>query len=206
MDKPVIIEFPGFLRNKIVKKLTFTSEGLTIEKPLSFGPSIFIPAKDITSFRYGIKWLSGYAFTIGRQYVIELNSLNGEIMPIKLKSLYQIRRKKYGDIWAEIIEQLWASYFQKLYTDYCDLYHSNRKFELAGIEFHQSGIAFGNKSLLWDRIALSNYRTYFMIHDKDDLNKKHSISFMKDWNAYLLQKLLRQIVEEYKTNQIIKAN
>jgi len=52
--------------------------------------------------------------------------------------------------------------------------------------------------LLWKEIALSNYRTYFMIYHIDNLKQTKSCSYANDWNAFVLNCLLKKIVAEHK--------
>ncbi|MBS1500830.1 MAG: hypothetical protein JST32_02125 [Bacteroidetes bacterium] len=200
-NKPVIVEIPGFIQNKVVKKVAFTLDGLTIEKPLSFDPPVFIPAKDIAAFRYGVKWISGYQFTIGRVYVIEIKDINDRVFSIKLNSYYRIKSKIYHKIWLDLLDHLWKSYWVEKLNHYYSLYKNKQVFELAGVIFESFGISWSNGSLSWDEIALSNYQTYFMIHHRDDVRKNYSRNFMNDWNALLLQALLQVIIEEYDVSK-----
>jgi hypothetical protein len=174
------IRVPGFFRGKTVKTLTFALEGLTIERPLSFDPVVFIPAGNIAAFRYGVKWLQGYAATIGRQYVIEIRDNDGNITDIKLRSVYRIKAKVYGDLWSAIFAQLWSHYFYNQLVYYFDLYRKNQSFELAGLKFFSSGVQLDNVGLLWDEFELSNYKTYFVLHHKSDLKKKKNFDFLND--------------------------
>jgi hypothetical protein len=195
-DNPTIIETPGLFRNKTVKKLIFTEGGLTIEKPLSFDPVVFVPAEDIVAFRYGIKWLSGYAFTIGRTYLVEIQDNKGQIIPVKLPSLYGIKKNVYLDIWAGIIEQLWLYYLKTIFEGFYNQYKNKERFDLSGVEFHPFGIMLNGKGLFWDEIALSNYKTYFVVHGRENVKLLWSCNFKNDWNAYLLQKLLKTIIKD----------
>ena len=195
-DAPYIIEIPGLLRNKINKKIVFEKEGLTIEKTNSFIPGVFIPAEDINSFRFGVNWIRGYKFTFGRQYIIQVQDFNNNITSIKLGSYYQIRRKAYSKIWVEIFEQLWQYYFINSFNYYIELYKINQEFEIAGIKFQPFGISWHNGNLFWNEIALSNYQTYFMIHHRDNVKKNVSLNFKNDWNSFILQCVLKEIVKE----------
>lgn len=196
-DESNIISIPGLIRNKIYKKLFFAKEGLTIEKTLSFDPSIFIAADDICSFRFGVNWIRGYKFVFGRQYIIQIQDQDNKIVSIKLNSYYQIRRKAYLQIWSDIFNQLWNNYFVNTFNYYFELYSVKQVFDLTGVKFHPFGISWDNQSLFWNEIALSNYKTYFMIHHRDDLKKIRRISFKNDWNAFILQCLLKKIIEEH---------
>ncbi len=79
-----------------------------------------------------------------------------------------------------------------------DLYQEKQPFELAGIKFLPEGISWNkNKVVSWKDIGLSNYVSYFMIHHKENLKEHTSRSFAQDWNAVVLQHLLKKIVEDH---------
>jgi hypothetical protein len=196
-DQTNIIEIPYLIQKEISRRLTFTNEGLTIEKVRSFDPPVFIGAKDISAFRFGVNWITGYKFTFGRQYIVQILDSENRISSVKLNSYYQIRRKAYGEIWSKIINQLWKNFFINTYNYYHDLYSVKQEFTLADVKFHPFGISWYDGSLFWNEIALSNYRTYFMIHHKDDLKKIKRCSFKNDWNALILQTLLKEIIKEH---------
>jgi len=199
MASSTTVEIPSLFQNKTAKRLTFSQEGIKIEKPLSFDPEIFLEASNISEFRYGVTWTRGYRFVIGRQYWIEIKSRQHEATKIKLKSIYGIKREVYGDMWSEIINQLWTNYFAAILAEQIELYNKLEVFEFAGIKFLYEGISWDTKNkLLWDEIALSNYKTYFMLHHAQNLKQHKSFTFAIDWNALLLQYLLKHIVEVCK--------
>ncbi|MDN3547151.1 hypothetical protein [Mucilaginibacter aquaedulcis] len=197
-----LIEIPALLNNKISKILTFKTEGLIIEKPSGFVAPDYIAAENITGFRYGVTWINGYAFTIGRQYFIDIQTEQQKTIRVRLGSYYGIRKRLYGSLWSEIIHQLWRNYFVNLYNYYYDLYNIHQTFELCGIKFHFGGIGWDSNNILpWNVISISNYYNYFMIYNCNNKKQNKSKTFAKDWNAVVLQALLRKIVEERKVLQ-----
>jgi hypothetical protein len=91
MNKPVTIQIPALLGNEIVKTLTFDTDGLHIERPSTFAPPVFLPFAAIEGYRYGVKWIKGYAFPIGRTYFVELKMVDGKLTTIKLNGSMTIR-------------------------------------------------------------------------------------------------------------------
>ncbi|MDB5134442.1 MAG: hypothetical protein JWP37_1045 [Mucilaginibacter sp.] len=194
-----IIEIPGLIQNRTSKKILFADEGLTIEKPLSFDPTLFIPGENISAFRFGVKDLYGYKFVFGRQYFIETKDFKNKIFRLKLNSYYGIRRKTYYRIWSELLQYLWDFYLVNQLSYYTELYNIQQIFELAGVTFHSDGISWDkNNKLLWNEIAVKSYQTYFMIHHIDNPKKYKCCVFSIDWNAVVLQSLLKDIVKEHK--------
>ncbi len=199
MNVSNVVEIPLLFQNKTSKKLTFNNEGIKVEKLLSFDPSVFIPSENISAFRFGIMWVRGYKFVFGRHYIIETKDFKNNIFKIKLKSYYGIRRVTYQKIWSEIFNQLWENYFSNMLNYYFDLYNIGQIFELAGVRFLSDGISWEKSNkLLWKDIALSNYITYFMIHHVENLKEHKSCSFANDWNAFILQCLLKRIIDQNK--------
>lgn len=195
-DQPVIVELRSLLFNTVHTKLTFTQEGLTVEKPSTLNQVVFFPAENITSIRFGVNWIRGYKVIIGRQFMMEIKDDTGQTSTIKMTSLYQFKRKRYAKQWSEIFDLLWQYYFQHIFRHYINLYNAKQRFDLGGIEFYPFGIRFDGKDLFWNEIALSNYRSYFMIHHRDDVKKNVSRNFKNDWNAIVLQYVLKEVVKE----------
>jgi hypothetical protein len=100
-----IVEIPGLLQNKISKTLTFEYTALTIYNTLSYLPATILPSDQIAAFRYGIKWIRGYQFTFGRQYIIELKTYDDKQHQIKLGVITAsggILILKYGPLFLSI--------------------------------------------------------------------------------------------------------
>ncbi|HZY39428.1 MAG TPA: hypothetical protein VFE53_22385, partial [Mucilaginibacter sp.] len=129
MSAPLTIDIPGLLTAKTVKKVIFGASGLTIESPTTFAQPDFIAVDEITAFRYGVKWISGYKFVIGRHYFIELKNVTGNIHRIKLKSYYSIKRDAYFKLWSQLLQELWKNYFKGICITYYNLYKNHQTFE-----------------------------------------------------------------------------
>jgi len=201
MDNINVVEIPSLFQNKITKRITIADGGVTIEKTLSFDPPVFIPVDEIADFRYSIQWITGYAFNIGRVYFIEIRDIHKNVVKISLKSIYRIRRSAYDKAWCELVSKLWSSYFVKIARQKLNSYKKQEIFELAGIKFLFDGIRWNAERILfWQDIALSNYRTYFMIYDVNDVQFRKSFDFGKDWNAKILQEVLKLVIKNPREN------
>ncbi|WP_439696468.1 hypothetical protein ACFGVS_27970 [Mucilaginibacter sp. AW1-7] len=197
MNAANTIEIPGLITQKITQKLVFNTDGITIQKASPLASSAFLPAANIAAFRYGVSWIRGYRFVFGRQYFVEVQADDRKISRIKLGSYYGIRKEVYGTLWNDIIQQLWQNYFVNLFNYYHDLYKIHQTFELCGISFHFAGICWDQQDILpWHTIAISSYSTYFMIYNCQNKKQCKSKNFANDWNAVILQVLLKEIVKE----------
>lgn len=199
MDDTNIVEIPSLFQNRTAKRLTFSNEGLKIEKLNSFEPAVFITAENIAAFRFGAPALRGYAFTIGRRYFIELKDSDNNVYKIRFTSYYGIRREVYIKAWSDIISQLWNYYFRAICGRQYQLYKKLQVFDFAGVSFLFDGITLDPKNkLLWDEIALSNYKTYFTVHHINTPKQHRSFNFYNYWNALVLRYLLEKITTEIK--------
>src|ERR1700739_2954549 len=102
-----VIEIKGLIREKTRKRIVFAEEGLTIEKPYAIGSGTFIASESIASFRFGVKELRGYRFSLGRQYFIEIKDFNCRLYRIKLNSIYGLKSKEYYRVWADLLQETW---------------------------------------------------------------------------------------------------
>jgi hypothetical protein len=183
----------------------FADEGLTIEKPLSFDPNVFIPGASIAAFRFGVQDFYGYKFTFGRQYFVETKDFKNRIFRIKLNSYYGIKRETYYKVWAELLQRLWDFYLADQLSYYTELYNIQQIFELGGVTFHPDGISWDkNSKLLWNEIAVNSYQNYFMIYHINDPKQYKCCVFSIEWNAVILQSLLKDIVKEH--NKVHKSS
>src|SRR6266481_4824997 len=67
--------------------------------------------EEIEGIRFGIKWISGYGFNIGRIYCIDIKNKSGQIIKLRLKSIYGIRKKQLADKYVKIANTLFRYYF-----------------------------------------------------------------------------------------------
>jgi hypothetical protein len=193
-----IIEIPGLLQARTCKSIIFAPDALTMEKPFGVKPKEFIQGGEVAAFRFGIKELRLFKFSLGREYYIELKDFHCKITRIKLYSVYGARRKEYYKIWADLLQNLWDFYFDRQLNYYTELYNIQQFFDLAGVSFHADGISWDkDNKLSWDKIEIKSYQNYFLVHHKDNPQQYKCCVFSIDWNAVILQSLLKDIVKEY---------
>ncbi|MFB9841520.1 hypothetical protein [Mucilaginibacter ginsenosidivorans] len=201
-DPQNTITITGLIQERVFKRIVFAHNGLTIEQSLGFGPDRFIAGDSIAAFRFGVRELRGYKFSFGRQYFIEIKNFNCEIYRIKLNSLFGIKRKEYYRTWAELLQNIWDFYLDNQLSYYTELYNIQQTFELAGVTFHNDGISWDkNNYLPWDKIAVKSYQNYFMIHHADNARQYKCCVFSIDWNAVVLQSLLKEITRQYSRSR-----
>ena len=195
---PRVIEIKELLRDKTRNRVIFADEGLTIEKKIGFGRSTFIASTDIAAFRFGVRELKGFKYSFGRQYFIELKDFKYNLYRIKFNSLYGIKNKTYYRVWADLLQDIWDYYLSNQLNYYSEMFNIQQVFDLAGVNIYPDGISWNKQQKIsWDKVELKSYQSYFMIHHADDADQFKCCIFSIDWNAVVLQSLLKDIIREH---------
>lgn len=148
----------------------------------------------IANFKFGIKWLNGYAFTFGRIYCIDIENYNGKQIKIRLKSFYGINLKSLTKKFATIVDSLQDYYFDDISRKYLQDFSNNIEFKINNIEYNHKGINFKNNSILWEDLQTKNYRNYFSLSSKSDNTKYLLVDYMNDWNGTVIYSVTRKIL------------
>ena len=95
---------------------------------------------DIAEWKYGIKWINGYQFTIGRIYCIDIRDSNNEVIKTRLKSIYGIRKKELSEKYSKIVNVLYDNFFYDISGSYLDKFAAekdliSRVCDSPGLEF-----------------------------------------------------------------------
>ncbi len=69
---------------------------------------------EICEYRYGINWIKGFEFTIGREYVIFVRNSSGQTLNISFKTFYGSRKKEYHKLSNDILNALWYFFFNDI--------------------------------------------------------------------------------------------
>jgi hypothetical protein len=187
------------------KKLLFTQQSITFGNQKLSVPTITdLSQGESLQYKFGIKWIRGFEFTVGRKYQLFIKNSDGQIIKISFGSYYGINKLPLYNQYAEILNQLWETYFDGLVDQYLALFSQKIPFFLANVKFDESGIKIKatnfikeeEKSLLWHDIGTKNYRTYFAIfsiQNPSDINKGYS--YLNDWNTGVLYSVIKTILK-----------
>ena len=158
------------------------------------GNSTKFEKESIAKFKFGIKWLNGYAFTFGRVYCIDIEDQNGKQIKLRLKSFYGINLKSLSKKFVAIVDGLQDYYFDDISRKYLQDFSSNIKFKINNIEYDHQGINFKNNSIPWEDLQTKNYRNYFSLSSKSDRKKYILVDYMNDWNGTVIYSVTRKIL------------
>ena len=87
------------------KKLIVTDEEIILKQ--GENKTQIIKKSDLKSVRYGIEFISGYKFYIGREYIFYFKANNGESIKVNFKSFYRHKLEEKHQLYNEIINTMW---------------------------------------------------------------------------------------------------
>jgi len=153
--------------------------------------------EEIGAFRFGVEWIRGYSFAIGRIYCIDVRNNQNKIIKLRLKSIYGIRRKQLTDKYINIVNALYENIFNDISRQYLALFDNQVDFELEGMQFSQRGVILNTKSDLvdWEQIGTGKHKTYFTIYPKADPSAYRAFEYLHHWNAGIVYSVLHQILK-----------
>ena len=159
-----------------------------------------IPKAEIAAIRYGVKGIKGYRFYIGRIYCIDIKTLNGKILKLRLKSIYRVRKQLLYEKYAGIVNALFRTYFDDITRDYLTQHENKTQFSVLGIVITPEGVQFDKSTeiISWFYLDIRTYWQYFTIFPVSNPANYKAFYYLQDWNAGVLLSVLRTISKERK--------
>ena len=154
-----------------------------------------IPKEEIAGIRYGIHFIRGFEFYIGREYQIFIKTKSGKELKIFFKLFYRRKLDEKHQLFCSIVEELWNCYFDDILNEYIGQYNNHEEFNLGGILFKDTCIQFDKKEISYSDVAIIKYNHYFMVYSKEDQYKNKMLYFLKDENAVLVSSLINLITK-----------
>jgi hypothetical protein len=153
---------------------------------------------EISGFRYGIKWINGYQFVIGRIYCIDVRSSDKRLLKIRLKSVYGVRKRQLTEKYGIIVNTLYDYFFDDISRDYLSQFAKQKNFEILSVTFTQTGIAlYSNSAIIpWEDVGTRSYQTYYVLFCKSEPNKYRAFEYLYHWNTGVLYSVSREILKE----------
>ncbi|WP_294220894.1 hypothetical protein [uncultured Chryseobacterium sp.] len=154
-----------------------------------------IDKKDITGIRYGIHFINGYHFTIGREYLIFIRLSSGNELRISFKLFYGRKLKEKHQLYAEIVDALWDCFFNDILDQYDRKLENSEVLTIAGIEIAGDRIKFNRSEILFKELELKRYYHYFMVFSKKNPHLNKMLYYLKDQDAVILLNILNNIIK-----------
>lgn len=151
---------------------------------------------EVASFRYGVKFIKGYRFTIGRTYCIDIKSLDDRIIKIRLISLYGIRKTALFKKFHQILNSFFETHHKDLVAYYLAVFETGLQIDILGTSFRQSGVVINGKEVCWEDLCTTNYSTYYALFSKKDASIYKSFNYLNDWNAAVVYSFTKHVLVE----------
>ncbi|WPO79115.1 hypothetical protein [Flavobacterium sp. KACC 22761] len=165
-------------------------------------------ADEIKEFCFGVTFYQ-YRFVFGREYEILIKNFNDEILKIKIKSYLGIKKHQTHQLYAKIINAVWDLYFAKQVDSFVKEFEAGESFTIGEVNINPEGVIISISKLLkqekklipWSDVALRKYSSYISIYSKENaLDFNRGYSFKKDWNTFVLYNVIKNILDNKKTN------
>lgn len=153
-----------------------------------------IKKEDIAGIRYGIHFIKGLEFYIGREYLIFIRDQSNKEIKINFKLFYARKLNEKHQLYTEIVDEIWDNFIGDISQSYIEKFESNESFNLAGIQIFNEKIKFGNNEIFIEDLEMKTYKHHFIIYSKTDNYKNKMLYYLKDKDAVILFDVLNNII------------
>lgn len=162
---------------------------------------------EIQGYRFGIHWIKGYQFIIGREYQIYIRDHNNEVIKIYFKTFYGYKKKELNQKYNHIINGLWKFYFNDIVLDHLQKFYNGQIINICNVKISQDHVIIQTNGVIkvseqmiaWDKVGTKDYVTYYAIFSTDnpsDINQCYY--YLKDWNVGILYSIMETILKTYR--------
>jgi hypothetical protein len=181
-----------------VKKIAFTENALSVYRENKL--LIQIEKEDIKDCRYGISWIRGIEFYIGRMYCIDISNGNGKVIKIRLKSVYGIHRRILDKKYNDLLNSLYHFYLDEKISNLIANINDGIEVAVAGIVFRREGVCLDVKKsdgfVEWNDLNTRAYGYYYTLSSKKKPEFYKAFTYLTDWNAVLVYSISREILKD----------
>lgn len=159
-------------------------------------PTVFLK-NDIAGVRYGVEWIHGYRFIIGRTYCVDVLDNNNTIIKIRLKSVYGVRKEKLFEKYSKIVNVLHDNFIIDISITRLRQFAKGNDLFIAGIRISQTGVILKDKSdlITWLNTGIKKYSNYFAVHSISNPERHKTIDYLTEWEAGILYYVLYHIIK-----------
>jgi uncharacterized protein (DUF433 family) len=160
---------------------------------------------DLCECRFGIRWLVGLEFTIGRDHQVFIKSKTEQIIKISFKTFYGINKNELWGKYTTILDKIWNYYFSEITNEYLEKFYSGQTILIAGVKISPDNVVikstagFKEKEVAinWDDLGAKDYETYFALYSKaDSANINCGFKYKDIWNAWVLQSFISTVLKQ----------
>ena len=153
-----------------------------------------IDKDSILGIKYGIHFIKGLEFYIGRDYQIIFVLNNGKEFKINFKTFYKYKLNEKHQLYKEIIDAVWDFFISDLVMNLYYKFNENLSFNILNINFENKKILLNKKWLNIEEVEIKSYYDKFIIYEiENPENSSHLLFYLKDTNAVVLWSLLNRL-------------
>jgi len=149
--------------------------------------------EDIAGIRYGIHFIKGLEFYIGREYQIFIRNKENKELKVFFKLFYARKLNEKHQLYCDIVDELWKNFFGEISHNYFEKFKNNEAFNIANVHIFGNKITFDKQEILFEDLGIKRYNHHFIIYSKEDHYKNKMLYYLKDKDAVILLNLLSQI-------------
>lgn len=158
-----------------------------------------IKSEDIDAYRFGIAWITGAVFSIGRLYKIDIRSKNNiDTIKIRLRTVYGVRKYILDEKYNQILDALFNIYWNDVIKSFLDKIDIGENITVCNILINKNGVHFdkgrNNHFISWEDIDSRIYHDYYSISSKKNPHCYITFTFLDDWNAGIIYSVTRGIL------------
>jgi len=204
--RPINIQIQRGPFDRKKRQLVITPDRVQFEDKNGSKPLTIMLKDEIREYRYGIKWIKGFEFTVGREYLLYIHSSSNEILKISFKTFYGIKKNECHKLSNDILSAVWYFFFGHI-ANAC--YHKFKNGEPVtiskamligeGIIIDEGGVFKSVKKIIpWEELEIKEYHTYLAIFSTINPKLYATFSYLNDWNTGVLYAVVKTIINSLK--------
>ncbi len=158
--------------------------------------------ESIKSMRFGIKWITGFEFTVGRIYCFDILNDKKKVMKIRIKTFYGINKKSLNDKYSLLIDHLFDFHYEERVKSNLNEFYDGNDVEIAQVVYNQSGVCLNTKNkaemIEWGDLFSKSYFDYYALASVKNPTIYRTFNYLKEWDAVLIYSFTKSVLEIMK--------
>lgn len=165
--------------------------------------------QDIVAYRFGVHWIKGLEFTIGREYRIFLKDSFDCTLKISFRSLYRNKLAEKGELFQSVMKSIWVNYFDEIVTNYLNQVANGETIRICNVEISDKNVTIEPPKMLnkrkvtipWQHLGTKNYQTYYaLFSDENPIEINCMYRYLEDWNTGVLYSVIETLKSQLNSN------
>lgn len=152
--------------------------------------------------RFGIKWITGFEFTVGRIYCFDILNDKKKVMKIRIKTFYGINKKSLNDKYSLLIDHLFDFHYEERVKSNLNEFYDGNDVEIAQVVYNQSGVCLDAKNkaemIEWGDLFSKSYFDYYALASVKNPTIYRTFNYLKEWDAVLIYSFTKSVLEIMK--------